>query len=298
MRGIRRRVQYFMALVGNLYWLFPWKAPIYQGPLKRICFPGLNCYSCPAATTACPLGGLQNFFANLRPTLHAGQIHLGVYVVGSLGVVGSIIGRAPCGWFCPFGLIQELLHGVPVKKFGLPGGLHLIRFAVLALLVVILPLFVVDSLGYGQTWFCKYLCPAGTLEAGLPLLFLENGLRRLVGPLFFNKIFLLTLILVACFFVSRFFCRVLCPLGAIFGLFNGFSWFRLRFRPDHCVECKACLKVCPTQIQFYDMSEDINSSKCIRCLKCYNVCPAGAICLETGMIKEEAGSVYCAKEEK
>lgn len=276
----RRRTQILSLFLVNSYWLFLWKSPIYQGWAKRFCFPGLNCYSCPAATLSCPLGALQNALAGIRPALRATQFHLGAYVIGSLGLVGSLIGRFPCGWFCPFGFFQEWLYRIPVKKFPLPRFFRLGPYLFLAVFVVLLPLVAVDVLGYGSTWFCKFVCPAGTIEAGLPLLAMEPGLRNSVGWLFAHKMGVLSLILGWCVVTNRAFCRSVCPLGAIFGLFNRVSFLKLSFHPDRCVECRTCNRICPVDVSFFDGRDDVNTAACIRCMRCVSVCPADAVTME------------------
>ncbi len=292
MQKTRRRIQILVALLANSYLLFPWKSPIYQGALKKVCFQGLNCYSCPAALFSCPLGSLQNFFSTIRPSLSSGQLHFGAYVIGSLGLVGSIVGRMPCGWFCPFGLIQEFLFRIPAPKVTLWRPLRFLPYFFLLFFVIILPLAVIDAYGYGQTWFCKYVCPAGTLEAGIPLILMKPELRRAVGWLFVHKVSVLIAIIILSIFISRFFCRTICPLGAIFGLFNRLSWFRLKFDKAQCVECKACYRVCPTDVSFYNLLDNINTGACIRCLRCYNACPAGAVCIEFNSKRYEESDKY------
>jgi len=287
MERLRRKSQYLFTLLANAYWLFPWKSPIYQGPLKKICFPGLNCHSCPAATTSCPLGAFQNLLATFRPSIQMGQLHIGAYVLGSLGIIGSVAGRMPCGWICPFGLLQKWLFLLPVPKLSFWRPLRIGPYLFLIVFVVLLPLLVVDSLGYGSVWFCKYVCPAGTLEAGIPLLSLDQGLRSAAGWLFAYKFIVLVLLLTWCSFTSRPFCRAICPLGAIYGLFNRVSWLRLRFHPDRCVQCEACLTICPTDVSFYNGLDDLNSAACIRCLRCFSICPSNAISLEFGPVRED-----------
>jgi len=289
MEGLRKVSQHIFTFLANSYWLFPWKSPIYQGPFKKICFPGLNCYSCPAATMSCPIGAIQNFLATLRPSMQAGQLHIGAYVFGSLGLIGSIGGRIPCGWICPFGLLQEWLFRLPVPKIFLWRPLRCLPYLFLTVFVVLLPLLAVDAMGYGYTWFCKYVCPVGTLEAGIPLLCLHQELRRVAGWLFAYKLTLLVLLLIWCTATSRPFCRAICPLGAFYGLFNRVSWLRLRFHYDRCVQCKACLKVCPTAMSFYNGLDDLNSGACIRCLRCLSVCPSGAVSLEFGPVRKDRG---------
>ncbi|MDX1776799.1 MAG: 4Fe-4S binding protein, partial [Desulfobulbales bacterium] len=191
MEVVRKWIQTIMALLVNGSWSFPFTRTIYQGPLKVVCSPGLNCYSCPAATTYCPIGSLQQLMAGMRVAIENGQNFFGLYVIGTMGVLGGTFGRLICGWACPFGLIQELLHKIPSRKFAIPRKLNYIKYGFLLLFVIILPLAVVDDFGYGQLWYCKYFCPAGTLEAGLPMLMLQPALSQTIGLLFFNKLAIL-----------------------------------------------------------------------------------------------------------
>lgn len=261
----RRWIQVVATFLSNAYWLFPWKRSIYQGSLKSVCAPGLNCYSCPAATGACAIGSLQHFMAGLRPGWQAGEVKPGLYVVGWLGLIGAIVGRMPCAWLCPFGFFQELMHKIHSPKFAIPRALTYLKYVFLGLFVILFPLWLVDDYGYGLTWFCRYVCPAGTLEAGLPMLTLKPELRGLVGWLFYNKLAILVLFLIWMVLSRRPFCRVACPLGAIYSLFNKHSLFRMTHHPDKCTHCQACYQGCPMGIKFF---EGANQTDCIRCLKC------------------------------
>ena len=73
------------------------------------CVPGLNCYSCPGATGACPIGSLQ-------AVIGSWNFKMAYYVVGFLIFVGALLGRLVCGFLCPFGLIQDLLNKIPFPK--------------------------------------------------------------------------------------------------------------------------------------------------------------------------------------
>lgn len=283
---IRKWIQVIATFLSNSYLLFPFTRNIYKGTLKSFCTPGLNCYSCPAATGACPVGALQNFMATLRPGLQAGYQHLGLYVIGALGLLGSLAGRMPCGWLCPFGFLQELIYKIPSGKFAVPKALSYFKYLVLILFVFLLPFFITDEYGYGITWFCKFICPAGTLEAGIPMLFLKPELRSLIGILFYNKLFILCLFLVWMVFSSRPFCRTACPLGAIYSLFNKQSIFRMIHDPEKCTRCRACHKNCPMGVKFY---ESHNDTDCIRCLKCMNEsCKFGAISYQIAGSRESS----------
>jgi polyferredoxin len=272
----RKRVWYqaLSALAINA-WLPNWlTGKIYQGKIKGVCIPVLNCYSCPAAMGACPIGAIQTFLASVRLNLAAAEAKFGLYVVGLLGVVGSVVGRMPCGWLCPFGLIQELMHKIPTPKLKLPRSFSHFRYAFLGVLVVALPLLVVDQYGLGQTWFCKWVCPAGTLEAGIPLIFLNVGLRGLIGFMYRWKVSLLILFLVWMTVSRRPFCRAVCPLGAILGLFNKVSLFQMAVDDQKCTLCDRCRRDCPVDIGIY---QSANSPDCVRCLKCVDSCKYGAV---------------------
>ncbi len=280
MESIRKWIQVLWIFLTNGFWGFPLTGTLYQGPLKVICSPGLNCYSCPAATTFCPIGSLQQLLVGIRLSLQAGQVYVGSYVLGCIGLLGTLFGRMICGWACPFGLFQEVLYMIPSPKYGIPHVLRWGKYLFLVLFVVILPLTVLDSFGMGKPWFCKYICPAGTLEAGIPMLLLVPDLRSVPGFLYLQKITLLLAFVFWSIASSRPFCRTVCPLGAFYGLFNGISLIRLKFNADNCTKCGACHTVCPVGIRF---NETPSSGECIRCLKCSSqACHFNAISLEIG----------------
>jgi len=247
---------------------------IVQARSKGICVPVLNCYSCPAALGACPIGSLQHTFAGIRTRLSLGELQLGLYTLGSIGIVGSLVGRFPCGWFCPFGLLQELLYKIPGRKVRIPKILRYLKYVVLVLTVFVLPALVLNAVGFGDTWFCKWICPAGTLEAGLPLVAANAGIRGMVGLLFVWKVALLVLFLLWMIVSYRPFCRTICPLGALLGLFNKISFLRLKIDQSRCTSCGSCSRACPVEL---DVPTQANSPECIRCLKCVKACQVGCL---------------------
>lgn len=265
MSATRRIIQAAAALAANAHLAFPFTKNIYQGRLKVLCSPGLNCYSCPAAVVSCPIGALQQILAGVRPAVEASIFHLGLYAAGFLGLIGSLAGRMPCGWLCPFGFFQDLLYKLPLPHVSVPKALTRIKYVLLAVFVVMLPLMAVDEFGFGSTWYCKYICPAGTLEAGIPLLLLQPDLRNLVDWLFFLKVTIMAGFLGWMTVSSRPFCKTACPLGAVYALFNRHSVFRLVHNPENCTLCGACYEDCPMDVRFY---EQANHTECIRCLKC------------------------------
>lgn len=111
------------------------------------------------------------------------------------------MGRFVCGWLCPFGLIQDLLHKIPffkkVETFKFDKHLRKLKYIILLVFVIILPLFLVDILGQGSPYFCKLICPIGMLEGGLPLVLLNKSMRSAIGFLYYWKgiILIVTLLL-------------------------------------------------------------------------------------------------------
>lgn len=242
---------------------------LYQGKWKQFCNPGLNCYSCPAAGFACPIGAMQAVNGSM-------QFSFSFYVTGLLLAFGVLLGRAVCGWLCPFGLLQELIHKIPSPKYHLKKGFLYVKYVVLVVFVLILPIAVTDYMGMGKPAFCQYICPAGTLEGGLFLLAAHENLRNAVGALFGLKAAILVLTLIGCVFIYRFFCRTLCPLGAIYGLFNRISLFHLEVDSHKCIGCGKCHAVCGMEV---DPVKAPDSAECIRCGACADACPTGAVCL-------------------
>lgn len=250
--------------VGNLA-----KTQLYTGKWKYFCNPGLNCYSCPAATLSCPIGALQAVNGSM-------QFSFSFYVVGFLLAVGVLFGRLVCGFLCPFGLIQEVAALVPLKKHRLPKWCTYVKYGILAVFVLLIP-WVQKSqnlFGIGDPAFCKYICPAGLLLGGVPLLVGDANLRQVVGPIFSIKLVILIGVVIGCFLVYRFFCKVMCPLGAIYGLLNKVSFYRLHIDEQACNHCGKCKRVCRMDV---DLVQCPNSAECIRCGECSAACPQQAI---------------------
>lgn len=268
---LRLFIQCAFAALSNGHLIGFAKGKIYTGHLKTLCVPGMNCYSCPGALGACPIGALQ-------AVLSSKQFHVSLYVFGLLTVLGTVFGRLICSFLCPFGLLQDLLHKLPFpKKLRRLPWERLwtsLRYGMLVLFVILLPALVHNAFGIGDPWFCKYVCPVGTLEAGIPLVLSDPSLQGAIGSLFWWKIALLALVLIASVILYRPFCRYLCPLGAFYGLFNRFALYRYHVDPTKCISCGACQKACGLDIPTWKTP---NSTRCIRCGACKNACPTAAI---------------------
>lgn len=295
-RGVRkglsfqRLVQLLSAALFNGYVVGFREGKIFMGKSKAFCVPVLNCYSCPGALGACPIGAIQSVLgANHR---------FPFYVLGLLMLFGIVLGRVVCGLLCPFGFVQDLLYKIPLPKWKVPEKLdktaRFLKYAVLLFPVLLLPAWLANETGVAPPYFCKYICPAGTLGGGIPLMSADRALRGLAGVLFQWKIGVLLVILVSSAVIQRPFCRYLCPLGAFYSLFNRFSFYRLYWDESRCTGCKACEKACPMQVT---VTKNCNSRECIRCGKCKSVCPSGAITLGfTGKRRENHGNQSCEGE--
>ncbi len=274
--AVRKAVQAGWGILSNAYVTGFIKGTVYRGPLKSFCVPGMNCYSCPGALGACPIGAMQSLF-------DARRRRFAFSVVGYLAALGLLAGRFICGWLCLFGLIQELLYKIPLPKLRVPEKpdrvLRYLKYAVLLVLVFALPFFWRDDLGAGEPFFCKYLCPVGTLEGGIPLVLLRQELRSAAGFLFRWKFALLAAVLAASVFIHRPFCKYLCPLGAFYALFQKISLVRLKLDGDKCVSCGKCEKACLMNVR---VTKDPNGAECIRCGACIRSCPAGALSFSGG----------------
>ena len=272
----RLTIQALALLVQNANLKGFFTGKLYQGPGKQVCVPGLNCYSCPGAVGACPIGALQNGLSGYR-------FRLPYYVLGLLLFFGALLGRAVCGFLCPFGLFQDLLHKIPfpkkIKTFRGDRALRKVKYGVLALLVVILPICVKLT-----PVFCKYLCPSGTL-AGILLALGDNSLFRVMGSRFAWKASILGALSLLSLAVYRPFCKYLCPLGAVYAPFNRISPLGLKLDRGKCVTCGRCAGGCPMGV---DPSRSPDHSECIRCGRCVPACPTGA--LELGLRGLEKGA--------
>ena len=284
----RRLVQLYAALLYNAHLKGFVEGEIYTGKTKYACVPGFNCYSCPGAVGACPLGAIQNALAS------SGH-RVGWYVLGIIMLYGVILGRTICGWLCPLGLLQELLHRIPTPKLPksrVTRALSWLKYLVLGVFVVALPLWYGLKHDIPLPAFCKYICPAGTFEGAIGLLSnpLNAGKFSMLGILFTRKFSIMLIIGLACIFCYRSFCRFLCPLGAIFGLFNRFNLIGVKVDAGRCNHCGACVRSCGMDVRH------VGDHECINCAKCMDVCSQKAISVKAGKLTLKAPDGGCADD--
>ncbi len=256
--------RFWWQLTGVLLFNFPFFAPHSAAWLT---VPVLNCYACPLAQGACPVGIIQQF-------LLVGMIPL--FAIGVIGMFCIMAGRFYCSHLCPFGFFQDLLGKLSNTKIRLPRWVGYGKYASLILFALILTPIL------GEPVFCT-LCPAGSLEAGIPIvsrawiesrfmnasiLSTSSSILTMVGWWFWFKIGILAGLILLTVKIRRPFCRMACPLGAILGLFN-----RISFLAHPPVEKVASgegyfLRDCPVQITH---PEDVDSHNCIKCRNCYHL---------------------------
>lgn len=267
----RLAIQSIFTALTNGYLIGFMQGKIYQGNGKYVCVPGLNCYSCPGAVGSCPIGALQAMLTGSNKSFP-------YYVLGILMLIGVGFGRIVCGFLCPFGLVQDLLYSIKSKKVELPKTidrkLRYLKYLIGLIFVILLPLVLTNQFGISSPYFCKWICPSGTLFGSVPLLFMNESLRASIGVLFNWKMFLLVAFLVLSICSYRPFCKYICPLGAFYGLFNRFSFYQMSVDKGKCTDCKVCEKKCKMGVE---ITKDINSAECIRCGECEDVCPQNCI---------------------
>lgn len=278
----RKIIQLYAALLYNANLKGFIKGEIFKGKSKSVCLPGLNCYSCPGAIGACPLGSLQN-------ALSESGTKLPMYVIGIILLYAIILGRTICGFLCPVGLLQELLFKIKspkLKKSKVTRCLSYFKYILLVVLVIAMPLiYGLQQNGLPVPGFCKYICPAGTFEGAIFLLSNKNNVDffSMLGSLFTWKFVLLIIFIVASVFIFRFFCRFFCPLGAIYGIFNKLSILGVKVEKNKCTHCEACITNCKMDVL------EVGDHECIQCGECQKVCPVNAIKWKTitKIVKEE-----------
>lgn len=255
MMKLRRWIQSFSLFGLSL-------GPLFQA--KWLCVPILHCHSCPLASFSCPIGIIGYY-------LSIGMIP--IFLLGTILLFGALLGRALCGWVCPFGFLQELLYKIPSPKFKLWRPLGYGKYLSLFLLVIAVPLVLgTESIFY----FCR-LCPAAAIEASLPYAVMQGGFTSFWGPMIRFSLFGVIILFVIT--TQRFFCRVLCPVGAMTSFFNPISAFALRQKTQDCPACGECSQACPVDIDLSDKKQDEGQeytykapADCILCLNCTHAC--------------------------
>lgn len=231
--------------------------------------------------------------------------------VGITLVVGAILGRFMCGWVCPVGFLQDIITAVKGRVDSVERRAHAywvrLKYVLIALAFLIsgtLGLAVYygvgsdykASLGPFADGLFIAITPDGTLFGILPTIlagswkFLATGqasdltfsnLSSWLGGisvLTWLNIVILVGFIYAAWRIPRFWCRYVCPVGAIMAVFQKNSLLGMHRDPVKCAECKECETACPMQIPILDLDwKKFNDSECILCMACIDACPAGAL---------------------
>ena len=262
----RRLIQLYSALLYNAHLRGFIDGEIYQGQTKAVCVPGFNCYSCPGAVGACPLGSIQNALAS------SGH-RAGWYVLGIIMIFGLSLGRT-------------------IRKNRVTRALTYLKYVIIALFVVSIPLYYGFKYDMHVPGFCKFICPAGTFEGAVGLLSNPKNasLFSMLKILFTRKFVIMMIVALACIFCYRSFCRFLCPLGAIYGMFNKLAHVSVKVDEDRCNGCGACVRTCKMDVRH------VGDHECINCAGCMRVCAKGALSLKAGTHTILAPSQGCADD--
>ena len=232
------------------------------GPeLKWLCNPVLSCHSCVLAWFACPVGVF----------VHYSGYHVFPFIaLGTVLLVGVLLGRLLCGWVCPFGLVQDLLHRIPTPKIQLPAWTAQVKYLVLFLMVFLFPFFLGE-----QTWlsFCR-ICPAAALQVSIPGL-IAGGASSVSAATLVRFVFLGLIVMLA-IVSNRSFCQVLCPIGALLAPLNLVSFWRIKPPPENCLDCRKCDKSCPMTVtpsaRILNKIPANRALDCIVCHECQDAC--------------------------
>ena len=214
----------------------------------------------PSVHALCPLGGLENFWSFLTTGANIQKIFAGTMTLFFFTLVFALLfGRAFCGNLCAFGFLQELIGKISRKKFRVPAmldkALRLLKYFVLAFITLTAWITL-------KLWISPYDPYAAFAHIWTgPELLNEN----LIGFI------ILIVVVVASVFIDRFFCRYLCPAGALYGILAKIS--PLKVKHSACVMCGKCSKVCPMGIDVAH-TDVVTSPECIACGECIRACPA------------------------
>ena len=227
--------------------------------------PGLRVVSVDAL---CPFGGVESLWAVLSGGDLLKRIAVGSFVLLGASVgLNLLFGRSFCGQFCPLGTLQELFGSLR-SKLGM--ARHEIPKA------VDVPARFLKYLVFGVFAWLSWLTASLVIRPYDPWV----AYHHLTSPELFTTFGIgaavLGVSLAGSFVYDRFFCKYLCPMGAFLGLFNKLGLYRVVRSADACIDCGACDKVCPVNIDVSTVPSAVSDSECLACGECVAACPKSA----------------------
>jgi polyferredoxin len=214
-----------------------------------------------------PIAGLMNLkfllVTGTVPPVHPAAMFLLI----SFLIISLIFRKAFCSWLCPVGTVSEVLWRLGHRL--LKGNWALPRWADLPLRSVkylLLGLFLYAVGSMSATALSSFLTSPYGLIADVKMLYF---FRFLSGTAAITLLALAVLSL----FIKNFWCRYLCPYGALMGLASLLSPSRIQRDPDRCIDCAKCARVCPAVLPV-DKLASVRSAECTGCLECVAICPA------------------------
>jgi len=235
-----------------------WHAPI---PRTSGITCTLNCQACELAWLGCPVGMLQRYVIDSR---------IPFYIYGVIIGFGAALGRAICGWICPFGLIQDLLDKVSIHRYTPPNWMRGIKFAFLIGVVLM-------AMTTGTIFWCRYLC-FGALLGVIPYWLTWQTVSAFW--LVYHIGVFSAYVAFSYMTHGRAWCRYFCPLGAMLAIVNPIALVQRRYNKSSCISCGKCKSICPMGIE--PTKNDLKSKiDCIKCGKCVRECPKNSLIVTT-----------------
>ena len=231
----------------------------------------LGATNAPSIHALCPFGGLESLYQVFTTGSFISKIFAGTMTLFVITLVIAILFRRSfCGLICPFGALQEFFAKLGQKIFKgkmvipakLDQALRYLKYIVLAVTVF----YAWKTAGL---WMAPYdpWSAYAHLPEGLESVWAESavGLIILVITIFGSLIY------------DRFFCKYLCPVGALYGIVGKISPLKVVRNESACINCGICNKGCPMNIDVQHSSK-VTSAECINCQTCVLSCPTpGAI---------------------
>ncbi|MGE4273416.1 MAG: 4Fe-4S binding protein [Desulfitobacterium sp.] len=222
----------------------------------------------PSVHALCPLGGLESLYTLLFMGSYIQKIYSGTVVILVLTVVLALLFRRSfCGLLCPFGALQELFARLGIKLFKKRRVVpQVIDRPLRYLKYIILVLMVGMAWYYGTLWISPYdpYVAYGHITT-IPEA-IEEDPKAIIGFI------LLGITVVGSLIYDRFFCKYLCPAGALYGILGKFSPTKVVRNESLCINCKKCNKVCPVNIDV-EKAVKVTDAECISCNECVLACP-------------------------